>query len=217
MASGREYAVGVTVVPVSAPREFAEPDRFWDPETLPEMLPRGRTAVENARLLEQITAAEAMLAGLRVRAVVEMAAARPDSADRRPGAAAGEEIAGPGRLEGVSEFFADELATVLRSSRTAASVLTDRCAALTEKLPATLAALDGGTLARLEGPRRRSVGDCPGGGGGAARCDGAVDPAADRRGAPGADRPGRGGLGSAPEGRRARLRRDGAPAGGRGQ
>jgi hypothetical protein len=156
MASRREYAVGVTVVPVSVPREFAGPDRFREPETLPQMLPRGRTAVENARLLEQITAAEAMLAGLRMRAVVEMAAARPDAADRRSEATAGDGIAGPGKLEGVSEFLADELATVLRSSRTAASVLADQCAALFEKLPATLAALDAGTL---DWPRARAIAD----------------------------------------------------------
>ena len=134
MAARQQYAVGVTLVPLSAPRASAEPEPFREPETLPELLPRGRSASENAQLLRQITAAEAMLAGLRVQAVAEFAAARPDTTDRRFGDR--DEIPAPGRPEGVSGFFADELALVLNCSRTAASVLTDQCTALAEKLPA---------------------------------------------------------------------------------
>ena len=156
MSRRREYAVGVTVIPVDppSPGELEEFDRFAETATLPELLPRGRTATENAQLLRQITAAEAMLAGLRVQAVAEFAAARPDTTDQRFGDR--EEIPAPGRPEGVSEFFADELALVLSCSRTAASVLTDQCTALAEKLPATLAALDAGTL---DWPRARAIAD----------------------------------------------------------
>ena len=155
MAVAREYAVGVTVVPLaSAPErdeEVLPPDPGWQPETLPQMLPAERNSAQNAELLRQITAAEAMLAGLRVQTVMQLAAARPASLDRqrgRPGAAGDDEDSapGPGRLEGVSEFFPDELALVLSCSRTAASKLADQCAALWEKLPATLAALDAGAL-----------------------------------------------------------------------
>ncbi|SEO83570.1 HNH endonuclease signature motif containing protein [Trujillonella endophytica] len=154
--SGSRFAVGVTVVPVDDPAWEPVAELPVDPFRAPEMLPGGRSAADNARWLEQITAAEAMLAGLRVRSVMELAAARPASADRRPGqrgAAAGE-VAGPGRLDGVSEFFADELALVLNCSRTAASTLIDACEALWEKLPATLAALDAGTL---DWPRARAI------------------------------------------------------------
>ena len=160
MARRRRYAVGVTVMPVPDPPfpgEFEDLDRFAEPETLPEMLPRGRTAAENAALLQQIAVAEAMLAGLRVQAVMEMAAERPSYTDRRPGqpgAAGAGEVAGPGAPEEVGEFFADELAMVLNCSRTAASVLADQCAALWEKRPATLAALDAGTL---DWPRARAI------------------------------------------------------------
>ncbi|WP_051684115.1 HNH endonuclease signature motif containing protein [Blastococcus sp. URHD0036] len=156
MTSGQRYAVGVTLVPLSAPRESAEPDPYREPETLPELLPRGRSAAENARLLQQITAAEAMLAGLRVQAVMEIAAVRPDSADRRFVRSGADEAPGPGRLDGVSEFFVDELALVLSCSRTAASKLADQCAALAEKLPATWAALNAG---RLDWPRARAIAD----------------------------------------------------------
>src|SRR5215212_6582887 len=118
MAVRREYAVGVTVVPLAGEptaEERAGLDRFREPETLPQMLPRGRSSAENAALLRQITAAEAMLAGLRVQAVMELAAARPASLDRQPGqpGAAADGVPGPGRLPGVSEFLADELGTVL--------------------------------------------------------------------------------------------------------
>jgi hypothetical protein len=154
MARRQRYAVGVTLVPLSAPHESAEPEPFREPETLPQMLPRGRSAAENAQLLRQIASAESMLAGLRVQAVVELAAARPDTTDRRFGRT--DEVPGPGRPEGVSEFFADELALVLNCSRTAASKLTDQCTALWENLPATLAALDAGTL---DWPRARAIAD----------------------------------------------------------
>ncbi|WP_409329843.1 hypothetical protein, partial [Trujillonella humicola] len=106
MAGVREFAVGVTVVPLAAgPERDVEPlptDPGWVPETLPEMLPPRRTAAANAALLQQITAAEAMLAGLRVRAVLGLAAARPDPRHTH----GDDEQRRPGELEGVSEFFA---------------------------------------------------------------------------------------------------------------
>ncbi|WP_409332565.1 HNH endonuclease signature motif containing protein [Trujillonella humicola] len=156
MAGVREFAVGVTVVPLAAPPERdVEPlptDPGWVPETLPEMLPPRRSSAQEAALLQQITAAEAMLAGLRVRAVLGLAAARPDPRHTH----GDDEQRRPGEPEGVSEFFADELATVLACSRTAAGKLVDRSATLAEKLPATLAALDAGTL---DWPRARVLAD----------------------------------------------------------
>ncbi|RBY83375.1 HNH endonuclease signature motif containing protein [Blastococcus sp. TF02A-26] len=153
MATGQRYAVGVTLVPLSSPRQSAEPEPWREPEPLPELLPRERSAAENARLLQQITAAEAILAGLRVQAVAQLAAARPDTSDRRFGRDA-DQTPGPDRPAGVSEFLADELALVLNASRAAATSLIDQCTALTEKLPATLAALDAG---RLDWPRARAI------------------------------------------------------------
>jgi hypothetical protein len=55
---------------------------------------------------------------------------------------------------GVSEFFADELALVLNCSRTAATRLADSAALLTERLPATWAALADG---QLDWPRARAL------------------------------------------------------------
>jgi hypothetical protein len=54
----------------------------------------------------------------------------------------------------VSEFFADELAAVLNCSRTAATTLADSAALLTERLPATWAALADG---QLDWPRARAL------------------------------------------------------------
>ncbi|WP_147262057.1 HNH endonuclease signature motif containing protein [Blastococcus sp. TF02A-26] len=138
------------------PEECEGLDPCSETSALPELLPAARSSSENARLLQQITAAEAMLAGLRVRAVTGLAAARPDSADRRFGRADDGAEPGPGQPAGVSEFLADELALVLSCSRTAASTLVDQCSTLAERLPVTLAALDAGTL---DWPRARAVAD----------------------------------------------------------
>ncbi|MGY1774217.1 DUF222 domain-containing protein, partial [Blastococcus sp. SYSU D00813] len=118
------------------------------------MLPARRSSAANAALLQQIAAAEAMLAGLRVRAVLGLAAARPDPRTRHGGDDEDDQRR-PGELDGVSEFFTDELATVLACSRTAAGKLADQCAALAH-LPAVLAALDAGTI---DWPRARVFAD----------------------------------------------------------
>ncbi|MBB3081882.1 HNH endonuclease signature motif containing protein [Geodermatophilus sabuli] len=151
------FAVGVSVLPVDvAPPtawELADPEPWPVAATLVEMLPPRRTEADVVAVLGQITAAEAMLAGLRAQVVTEFAALRPDTWDRRParpGAAAdADEPAGA-----VSEFFADELALVLNCSRTEATTVTERSTTLIESLPATFAALAEG---RLDWPRARAI------------------------------------------------------------
>nr|WP_239521599.1 HNH endonuclease signature motif containing protein [Geodermatophilus sabuli] len=98
-----------------------------------------------------------MIAAYRVDLVASLAGDRPavfDVPAGAPGGAAADVVAGPGAPEGVSEFFADELAQVLNCSRSAASVLTDQAVTLVGKLPGTWAALADG---RLDWPRARAV------------------------------------------------------------
>ncbi|RFU20379.1 DUF222 domain-containing protein, partial [Geodermatophilus marinus] len=161
MAIGARYEVGVMVTPLDPRPSEWEPA---DPDPLPAgplagWLPPRRDAAENARLLQQLIAAEAVLAGPKVELVAALAADRPAVHDRPAGApgAAGPDAdpaGAPGPPEGVSEFFGDELAVILNCSRTAATVLTDEALTLTERLPATRAALAGG---RLDWPRARAI------------------------------------------------------------
>jgi hypothetical protein len=87
--------------------------------------------------------------------VAAFAADRPASLDRQPGepgaaAAAGDDAA----PEGVSEFFADELALTLNCARASASTLTEHALTLTGSLRATLGELAQG---RLDWPRARTL------------------------------------------------------------
>nr|WP_239522494.1 HNH endonuclease signature motif containing protein [Geodermatophilus sabuli] len=97
-----------------------------------------------------------MIAAYRVDLVASLAGDRPavfDVPAGSPGGAAAD-VVGPGAPEGVSEFFADELAQVLNCSRGAATALTDQAVTLVGKLPGTWAALADG---RLDWPRARAM------------------------------------------------------------
>ncbi|MCZ2858981.1 HNH endonuclease signature motif containing protein [Blastococcus sp. VKM Ac-2987] len=157
MSAGGAFAVGVTIIPVDgAPSawELADPDPSPSPEQLGELLPPRRSAAEVADLLQQITAAEARLAALKVELVLDLAAARPAGDDSRPGGVGALDHDGATGLDGVSEFLPDELALILNCSRAAASTLLELSATLTHRLPATRAELGAG---RLDWPRVRAM------------------------------------------------------------
>jgi hypothetical protein len=160
---GGGFGVGVTVTPLHVepwPVELLPPDVVARPTRLGEMMPvAARTDAEIAVELQRIQQMEAWLAAYSVELIAELAARRPDTLDRQigePGAASPDWVAGPGRaaVGGASEFFADELALVLNCSRTAATVLADGARMLTERLPATWAALADG---QLDWPRARAL------------------------------------------------------------
>jgi Domain of unknown function (DUF222) len=153
---GGGFGVGLTVTELDLPAGLIPPgDRA---ARLSEVLPvEARTPAEKALELQRIQQLKAELAAYEVELVAGLAADRPDAFDRKPGqpgAAVDDGVPGPGPGEGVSEFFVDELAQVLNCSRTQASVLADDAATLTEKLPATRAALADG---RLDWPRARCL------------------------------------------------------------
>ncbi|MGY1689762.1 DUF222 domain-containing protein [Geodermatophilus sp. SYSU D01105] len=154
MFGGSGFGVGLMVALLEPPAGVpVDPV----PVQLSDALPvHARSAEEKALELQRLQQLKAMLAAYELDLIAGLAADRPDTYDRKPGqpgAAAGER-GGPGRPEGVSEFFADELALVLNTSRAAASTLIDQAAALTEVLPATRAALAEG---RLDWPRARAI------------------------------------------------------------
>ena len=163
MFEGGGFGVGVTVTPLDV-----EP---WADELLPagvtarptrlgELMPvAARTDADIAVELQRIQQMEARLAAYSAELIAELAARRPDTADRRigePGAASPHWVPGAGRQAavGVSEFFADELALVLNCSRAAATKLADAAALFTQRLPATWAALADG---HLDWPRARAL------------------------------------------------------------
>jgi hypothetical protein len=154
--------VAVTVVPANLTRAIAEEvgDGFvFRPVRLGDLVDVGRlTAAEKTRELQRVVRAESALAAYKAQLVVALAADRSDADDRRPGSpgAAAPEWARDGveeQLPGVSEFFPDELALVLNSSRTGATVLTEHSHTLVEKLPTTWAALADGLI---DPPRARA-------------------------------------------------------------
>lgn len=153
MTSGVGIAVGVSLEPIDAapwPEDLVDPDATSDVEPLAAWLPRRRTSAESASLLQQITAAEAQLAALKLDLVLDIAAERPAPADPRPGEARAADVGPPG----TSEFALDELALVLNTSRTAAVTLFDQGHVLATRLPATRAELATG---RLDWPRARAI------------------------------------------------------------
>ncbi len=153
MSSGVGIAVGVTVGPVDAPpwpEDLVGPEATPDIEPLVAWLPRRRSSAESAALLQQITAAEAQLAALKLDLALDIAAARPAPADPRSGEARAADVGPPG----TSEFALDELALVLNTSRTAAVTLLDQGHVLATRLPATRAELATG---RLDWPRARAI------------------------------------------------------------
>lgn len=153
MAVGGGFAVGVTVVPVDdassswAPVDPEPPSRV---ERLGAWLPRRRTASESAALLQQVTAAEAKLAALKLELALDVAVDRPAPVDPGPGGAGAAGV-GP---DGVSEFVLDELALILNTSRAAAVTLLDQAQIFATRLPGTWAELAAG---RLDWPRARAI------------------------------------------------------------
>jgi len=154
------FGVGVTVAELSPAR--------WDDVTLPagvvarpsrigDLLPvESMTPEQKAVQLQRVQEAKSVLAGYEAELVVGLASDRPASEDRRrsePGAASGEWAAAL-LDEGVSEFFADELALVLNCSRTAATQLWEHATTLRRRLPATWAAVADGWL---DWPRARAI------------------------------------------------------------
>jgi hypothetical protein len=153
MSVGGGFAVGVTVVPVDAepsPWELADPEVQPQVERLGSWLPRHRSSSESARLLQQITAAEAQLAALKLELALDIASERPAGDDPRPGRA---RALDDGPYE-TSEFVLDELALILNTSRTAAVTLLDQAVMMATRLQATWAELAAG---RLDWPRARAI------------------------------------------------------------
>jgi hypothetical protein len=119
------------------------------------MLPAASlTDAELAREIQRCTQAEAVIAGYKVERIVQLASRRRASADRQPGEPGS--AAEPSALValGVSEFFPDELAGIMNTSRTAATVLTDTALTLQTTLTATWEALSAG---ELDWPRARAL------------------------------------------------------------
>jgi hypothetical protein len=160
---GGGFGVGVTVTSLDIepwPVERVPAGVTVRPTRLGEMMPVAtRTDAEIAIELQRVQQMEARLAAYTAELVAELAARRPDTLDRQigePGAASPGWLPGSGREapDGVSEFFADELAVVLNCSRTVATKLADTAAMLIERLPATWAALADGVL---DWPRSRAL------------------------------------------------------------
>lgn len=153
MAVAGGFAVGVTVVPVDAaplPWDQADPEPPPQVERLGAWLPRRRPSSESAALMQQVTAAEAKLAALKLELALDIAAGRPAPLDPGPGEAGAAGV-GP---DGVSEFAIDELALVMNQSRAAAVTALDLAHILDTRLPATREALATG---RLDWPRARAI------------------------------------------------------------
>lgn len=154
MFPGSAFGVDVTVAELcpAVPGPARPGER---PMRLDEMLPaESMTDAELAREIQRATEAEAVIAAYKTERIVQLAARRPSSLDRRrgePGAAAE-----PHALieAGVSEFFPDELAQIMNSSRTAATVLTEQAVALLRSLTATWEKLAAG---QLDWPRARAL------------------------------------------------------------
>jgi hypothetical protein len=153
MFFGRGFGVGLTVADLAPPSpEFGPP--ITSAPALAEVLPvYARTAEEKAAELQRVQQLESELAAYKLELVAAFAADRPASLDRRPGepgAAAGDDAT----PEGVSEFFADELALTLDCARASATTLTEHALTLTGSLRATLEELAQG---RLDWPRARAM------------------------------------------------------------
>src|SRR3954468_1957139 len=153
------FGVGVTVAElVPTPWDVVVPAGVVSrPSRLGGLLPGGvMTPEQKAAQLQRLEEAEAVLAAFKAELVVGLAADRPARNDRRRGqtGAASGEWAAELLDEDVSEFFPDELALVLNSSRTAATQLWEQSMTLLRRLPATWAALADGWL---DWPRARAI------------------------------------------------------------
>src|SRR3712207_3872267 len=155
MFFGGGFGVGLTVADLTPPAPEFGPPVTASP-SLGELLPvYARTPAEKAAELQRVQQAKAELAAYELELVAAFAADRPAALDRRPGEPGAAADAGNDAApEGVSEFFADELALTLNCARATASTLTEHALTLTRSLPATLAELAQG---RLDWPRARTV------------------------------------------------------------
>jgi hypothetical protein len=157
---GFGVALTVSLVGAAVPdavEPSAPPGVMRRPTRLSEVLPPARfDDAHIARELAAVSVGEAKLAAYRAALVAALAARRPVETDLtadQPGHA----VAGwlPDREPvGVSEFFADELAVVLATSRTAATVLAERSLVLVRELPETWGALADGLI---DGPRANAI------------------------------------------------------------
>ena len=156
------YRVAVTVSPVVS----ALPDD-WDPvpagvvrrrSRLVEVLDPARASDTGlVRELGSIADLRAQLAAYEAGVVAELAARRPAETDLtadQPGHGVDGWVPDRVPAAGVSEFFADELATVMRTSQAAAVGLAERSLALVRELPATWGALADGLI---DPPRATAV------------------------------------------------------------
>ena len=149
MFPGGGFGVGVTVADVQpvVPASLLPPGAVERPMRLGEAMPVSRrTDEELAAELQRVARIEAQLAAYRAELVMGLAARRPNTFDRRFGEPGAGQACGEQVPPGVSEFFADELALILRCSRAAATVLTETSETLVTRLPATWAALADGEL-----------------------------------------------------------------------
>ncbi|TFV57124.1 HNH endonuclease [Geodermatophilus sp. DF01-2] len=158
MFIGGGYGVGLTVTDVELPL-VAPPGTAWP--SLGELLPvHARSPEEKALELQRVQQLKAELAAYELELVAALAADRPASADRQPGQpgaaadAGNDAVPGVGAPEGVSEFFADELALTVNCARATATTLTEYALTLTGPLRATHAEL---TQGRLDWPRARAM------------------------------------------------------------
>jgi hypothetical protein len=152
---GGGFGVGVTVTPLGPMPWDDVPARAGvsvHPTRLGELMPvHRRTQAERAAEVERVIRAEGALAAYKVELVAAMArdsAAADDRSADQPGAASPDWAGDPADdpLPDASEFFPDELALVLNCSRAAATTLAEASVTLTERLPATWAALADGDL-----------------------------------------------------------------------
>ena len=146
------FGVGVTIAALHpfVPDDLSRPAEVVQrPSRLGELLPVERmTPEQKAANLQLVAEAEAQLAAFKAQLVAGLATDRPARDDRRRGqvGAASGEWAAQLLDEDVSEFFPDELALILNSSRAAATQLWERSTTLLQRLPWTWAALADGWL-----------------------------------------------------------------------
>jgi hypothetical protein len=154
------YGVDVTVAELApfcpeGPEGPLPPAVEVRPTRLDEMLPAASlTDAQLAREIDRCTQTEAVIAGYKAERIVQLASRRRAAADRQPGEPG--HAAEPSALValGVSEFFPDELAGIMNTSRTAATVLTETSLTLLTSLTATWEALSAG---ELDWPRARAL------------------------------------------------------------
>jgi hypothetical protein len=156
MFPGESYGVAVSVTELHPTiPDFLPADTVGRPMRLDEMLPSVRlTDEELAREIARSEQVEAMVAAYKAERIAELAARRPASGDPRPGAPGATAERDERLPEGVSEFFADELAMILNCSRTRATLLAETSQTLVSALPVTWRALAEG---RIDYPRARAL------------------------------------------------------------